>query len=133
MTDNFKFLNTTIDLGIIDINSSHEVKWKHNGTPKDIYQILAGCSSCTKDLIAINNEVKGVFTEKNAKELAIEQAEKLEYYELRKEVDVYLNDGIPIIINTSRGREYNPEKEKITLSFTAKIKGSDIVKYLKNV
>lgn len=65
-THTIKFLNETIDLGIIKRRSVTNIAWYFEGDGKDIIQWDAGCGSCTTDLMVLGNKFQGKFTESDS-------------------------------------------------------------------
>lgn len=119
-----EFKENPLDIGEIEKNSTTLVTFEFTGDPEDIVHMSPGCG-CTAQCTVVGNTIQAWFTEDAFKTLDPKIAKThypSGYFTFIKNIDVYLKDNEDLIVINGVEKDYNPNKQKITLNFKGKIK-----------
>ena len=122
---NIKFRQERIDVGIIEPGSSVKIEFPYEGDRNNIVSVHPECG-CTADVNIAEGVVTCVFTETGTEARAkipnLKQTFPSGYEIFLKSLTVYVNDGRDMHILDNNNLVLNPEKEKIRISFTGKVR-----------
>lgn len=130
-----KFENTNVHIGTIKPNSENIVSFNFDGKASDIYKDVHHCGCTAKDTIIKDGIYQITYEERGVKNLTVEyllarKQENNPYYNFKKDITIFWNDGRPLKITKTDGSvDFNPEKEKTTISFYGRV---DITELINN-
>ena len=106
------------------------IVFKFEGDPTDIVFVKPGCS-CTAGVEIIGNTIIAKFTESdiaaNGSNVS-EQQKRVGTVSFTKNLTVYLDDGLPLKVQSGLGKVLNGNKTNIPIKFTVKV---DVSKFRK--
>lgn len=111
-------------LGEIEKDSVHKTVFPFEGNVNDIIHIQPDCG-CTASIEKFDNRIEATYTESSAKHLTPEQISAQfpsGFLSFSKGLTVYLKDEHDLYIEEGMSKRYNPEKKKIGLVISGKVK-----------
>jgi len=132
----FKNEEFVFEFPVVPGSKDNYVFWEFMGKPSDIVHVKPGCTCTATFSITGTSEggkIEAKFTESIVKaDMSGVNKNSKEFLNgiqpFSKYLDVYLNDGKPLMVSKGMKKDYNPDKAKIRIY----IKGEVDFKALKN-
>lgn len=118
------FIEELVDIGYVEMGSTDNiVEFVFEGDPRDIEKIRPLCG-CTADDLILGNRIQLRYREEITKGKSIEDLKNMygEEAEFSKYLEIYMKDGKDLFIIKEGVKDYNPEKEFVSIGFKGKIK-----------
>lgn len=125
MSNKISFTQKRVDIGVIEPGSKTLVEFEYSGDRNDIISVSPDCG-CTASVEITDRKILCTFTENGGDSRAkipnLKQTFPSGYETVLKGLSVFVNDGKETHILKDEGLVENPEKEKLRIEFTGRVK-----------
>ena len=125
MSNKISFTQKRVDIGVIEPGSKTLVEFEYSGDRNDIISVSPDCC-CTASVEITDRKILCTFTENGGDSRAkipnLKQTFPSGYETVLKGLSVFVNDGKETHVLKDEGLVENPEKEKLRIEFTGKVK-----------